>query len=276
MTKTTGPNFALRSTGAVGNTITHRRSRRRNVASKYSFPSGPPSAAQSVQRGAYRDAVDLWPTIGGANQAWWDTAPLYPTLRTRWHRYLHHRLLFTDSRPFDQFQRPNASTPGYAPTGNLWGTSDTSQWGVSANDLILNARDPAWTSLVFLDPATPDFEASLTYGTLRNGIAFHFRTVWTQDHWRVESGTLAGATITLARLVANVRTVIASAPHSWASGDIITVHAEGPVIQVIINGQPILATTDATHQTATRIGAAADLSAADVGATFPEFRSIPL
>lgn len=71
MPKVTSPLFSIAASGSIDNSLTFRKSRRGYDCVKYSQPSGPPSAAQTLHRQRFRRLANAWKTLTPTQQATW-------------------------------------------------------------------------------------------------------------------------------------------------------------------------------------------------------------
>ncbi len=171
-------------------------------------------------------------------------------------------------RIFDDFDRPNGPLETDQEASPVWSVLGTELLITDGN---LESTGGDETSIAVTDPGWSDVSVGLVVGNVTPGSGLLFRFVDFNNHWSVVAAP-EFATWNL------VLTVNGEAVQSWPtgltgtdSGTRLAVQAQGPEIQVFVNGLPVVRTVDPTFQPATVAGVLATPGAV---ASFDEFFAI--
>lgn len=153
----------------------------------------------------------------------------------------------------DTFNRADSATSlGTTSDGTTVWTDLVGTWGILSNQAYLAAN--ATDALTVIDAGTADGTVSVVCRTTVGNQGIAFRVVDASNYWRAVFVT--ANSIYVQQCVAGVLTNMGGTPmtQALADGDVLSVVLSGTSIVVQLNGVTKVSITDATFQTATKVG----------------------
>lgn len=174
----------------------------------------------------------------------------------------------SDERIFDDFNRPNGPVEADQQAKPTWSVLGTELLIVDGH---VESRGGDDTSLAVTDTGWSDVSLGLVVDDAAPGSGLLFRFVDLNNHWSV----IAAPEFATWNLVLTVNgEVVQSLPTGLTGtdpGTRLAVRAQGPEIQVFVNGLPVVRTVDPTFQPATVAGV---LATPGVVASFDDFFAV--
>lgn len=151
----------------------------------------------------------------------------------------------------DSFTRANSTSIGKLETGQTW-VNTAAPWGVSNGQAYVPTPDANLDRLI-VDVGTPNFSVTVVATVLADNQRILFRYVDTANELYINMSTV---NISLNKRVANALTSLATINRTPVAGDIIRVICRGNSLTLYVNGTQLASVTDATFNTATKVGLA--------------------